>query len=93
MFLFLGKNSIPLIAQSAYEKFTTKVKNRRTSTFFMGFAYGFEAITVAGLVKVAIFSIMPNTELRLKNKEIRGALNLHFCQTRFIGCSSFVNTV
>jgi hypothetical protein len=40
IFLFLGKNSIPLIAQSAYEKFTAKVKNRRTSTFFMGFAFG-----------------------------------------------------
>jgi hypothetical protein len=36
----LGKKSIPLIPHSAYEKFTAKVKNRRTSTFFMGFAFG-----------------------------------------------------
>jgi hypothetical protein len=40
IFLFLGKNCIPLIAQSAYEKFTAKVKNRSTSTFFMGYAFG-----------------------------------------------------
>jgi hypothetical protein len=31
---------MPLIAQSAYEKFTAKVKNKRASTFFMGFAFG-----------------------------------------------------
>jgi hypothetical protein len=37
----LGKNSIPLIAQSAYEKFTTKEKNRSASTFFMGYAFSF----------------------------------------------------
>jgi hypothetical protein len=38
---FLGKNWIPFIAHSAYEKFTPKVKNRRTSTFFMGYAFSF----------------------------------------------------
>jgi hypothetical protein len=42
---FSGKNCIQLIEKFAYEKFTTKVKNRRTSTFFMGYAFGFETIT------------------------------------------------
>jgi hypothetical protein len=52
IFLFLGKNSIPLIAQSAYEKFTAKVKNRRTSTFFMGDA--FDTITAIVLQHVDV---------------------------------------
>jgi hypothetical protein len=52
----LGKNSIPLIAQSAYEKFTAKVKNRRTSTFFMGFAFGaiFAYIFIDSLLSLEI---------------------------------------
>jgi hypothetical protein len=52
----LGKNSIPLIAQSAYEKFTAKVKNSRTSTFFMGFAFGaiFAYIFIDSLLSLEI---------------------------------------
>jgi hypothetical protein len=45
IFLFLGKNSIPLIAQSAYEKFTPKVKIRKTNTFFMFNASSFGTST------------------------------------------------
>ena len=58
IFLFLGKNCIPLIAQSAYEKFTAKVKNRSTSTFFMGYAFDTITANVLQLFEVKEFEAL-----------------------------------
>jgi hypothetical protein len=55
---FLGKNWIPFIAHSAYEKFTPKVKNRRASTFFMGYAFDTITANVLQLFEVKEFEAL-----------------------------------
>ena len=49
-------------------------------------------LTFSGLAKVAIFTTNVDAENQtfINHKCVCGALNRHFCQTRVIGCHSFL---